>query len=313
MTELLQRLLPILLLICLGIVGRETKLLNEEVVRGLKNIIVKIALPAILFTSFGQMDLEVNYLLLFLLIFLYCVVLYLLGEGLQKLLPKTFNRSYTGGYFTGFEFGMIGVGLFGAIWGMDQLPVIMLIGFGHELFIWFVYVPLISLKSKNSFSLGQTIKDFLKTPTIIAIILGVIFNVLKVYDGFGQTLIGGSIYATLGFLTPLTSPIILIVIGFSMTFKHLNIKEAVVYIGARWVAVLSLGIPLLLVIQGLIPNLNPLFPQAFFAFILLPAPYILPLFIEDVDQAEFYSQLLVYSTVTSFIGYILLLWLSLNG
>lgn len=313
MSELLQRLLPILLLICIGIIGRETKLLDKNIVHGLKNIIVKIALPAILFTSFGQMSLEVSYLLLFLLIFIYCVLLYVIGELLQKLLPKIFSKSYTGGYFTGFEFGMIGVGLFGAIWGMDKLPVIMLIGFGHELFIWFVYVPLISLKGETKFELKQTIKDFLKTPTILGIILGVVFNVFGLYELVGDTLIGASIYTTLDFLMPLTSPLILLVIGYSMSFKHLDIKEAFVYILSRWLIVLGIGIPLLLLLLKLIPSVDPLFVQAFFAFILLPAPYILPLFIEDGRESEFFSQLLVYSTVTSFIAYIILLWISISG
>ncbi len=313
MTELLQRLLPILLLICIGIIGRETKLLDKNIVHGLKNIIVKIALPAILFTSFGQMSLEVSYLLLFLLIFIYCVVLYVIGELLQKWLPKVFSKSYTGGYFTGFEFGMIGVGLFGAIWGMDKLPIIMLIGFGHELFIWFVYVPLISLKGETKFKLKETIKDFLKTPTILGIILGVVFNVFGLYELVGETLIGASIYTTLDFLMPLTSPLILLVIGYSMSFKHLDIKEAFVYILSRWLIVLGIGIPLLLLLLKLIPSVDPLFVQAFFAFILLPAPYILPLFIEDGRESEFFSQLLVYSTVTSFIAYIILLWISISG
>ncbi len=312
MTELLQRLLPIILLIGLGIAGREMKLLDKGIVHGLKNIIVKMALPAILFTSFGQMNLEVTYLVLFLLIFVYCAILYTVGELLHKVLPNLFRKAYTGGYFTGFEFGMIGVGLFGALWGMDKLPIIMLIGFGHELFIWFVYVPLISIKGSGEFRFVQTLKDFLKTPTILAIILGVAFNLFGIYDGFGNTLIGASIYTTLGFLTPLTSPLILLVIGYSMTFKHLNVKEALLYIGTRWVVVLGLGVPLLFVVLALIPDLDPLFPQAFFAFILLPAPYILPLFIEDPEESEFFSQLLVYSTVTSFVGYILLLWVTLN-
>jgi hypothetical protein len=228
-------------------------------------------------------------------------------------MPKIFSKAYSGGYFTGFEFGMIGVGLFGAIWGMDKLPVIMLVGFGHELFIWFVYVPLISVKGKGHFDFIHTIKEFIKTPTIMGIILGIIFNVLGIYEGFGETLIGSSIYTTLNFLAPLTSPLILMVIGYSMTFKHLDWKEAGIYIVSRWLVVLGLGVPLLYVILAIIPEIDPLFVQAFFAFILLPAPYILPLFIKEEKEAAFFSQLLVYSTLTSFLGYIVLLWITINS
>lgn len=307
MTGLLERLLPILILILIGMAIRKTKLLSEETIGGLKKIIVNITLPAVLFHSFSTMDLEVSYLLLFVLIFLFCCALYLLGELAVKVMPKVFSKRFTGGYFTGFEFGMIGVGLFGALWGTENLPVIMLIGFGHELFIWFFYVPLITLKSEGNFDLVSTVKDFLRTPTILAIITGVVFNLTGMYEPFGKTLIGSSIYVTVDFLIPLTSPLILIVIGYAMSIGKVAVKEALTYIVVRWVLVLGIGIPLLVLIQNLVTPLDPLFPQAYFAFMLLPAPYILPLFIGDREESDFFSQLLVYSTMTSFVGYILLL------
>jgi len=206
---------------------------------------------------------------------------------------------------------MIGVGLFGAIWGIENLAVIMLIGFGHELFIWFLYVPLVTMKNEGQIQIGQTIKAFLKTPTIIGILLGVLFNIAGIYTLVGSSLIGGALYGTFDFLAPLTSPLILMIIGYSLSFKKLDYKEAAVYILSRWVFVLGLGLPLLWIIHTLIPGLDPLFTTAYVAFILLPAPYILPLFIGDREESDFFSQLLVYSTVTSFVGYIVLMAVSL--
>lgn len=311
MIELLERLLPILFLIFLGMVIKKINLLSDEVIAGLKTMIVKIALPVILFSSFATMKLEVSYLLLFLIIFIYCCLLYVLGELFSMLLPRVFRRNFTGGYFTGFEFGMIGVGLFGAIWGVDQLPVIMLIAFGHILFIWFFYVPLITHKSEGSFNLKTTLMGFLKTPTIIGIGMGLIFNLTGIYDGFGQTLLGSSIYITIGFIAPITSPLVLMVIGYAMNFDKVDMGEVWTYIIARWVLVLAIGVPMLALIKALVQPLDPIFDQAYYAFILLPAPYILPLFIKDQSESDFFSQLLVYSTLTSLIGYNILLWMSL--
>jgi hypothetical protein len=66
----------------------------------------------------------------------------------------------------------------------------------------------------------------------------------------------------------------------------------------------------LFTIIRLIPDLDELFIQAFYAFILLPAPYILPLYIQKREEVDFFTQLLVYSTVTSFVGYGILVGLS---
>ena len=256
------------------------------------------------------MTLQVSYILLFALIFIYCCLLYGIGVGLHKFFPRVFSRFFTKGYMTGFEFGMIGVGLFGAIWGIDKLPVIMLIGFGHELFIWFFYVLFISKSKEDSLNLLGSIKQFLKMPTIIAIVLGIAVNISGIRPLMNENVIGLSLLSVIGFLKPLTSPLILIVIGYTMVFKHTNIRETAVYIISRMILVLGLGTLVVFAVKNLIPGIDALFIQAFYAFILLPAPYILPLYIKDEEEAAFFTQLLVYTTVITFIGYGVLLYVS---
>lgn len=131
MEELVRKLLPIFILLLIGFLLNKTKLLTDSVIDGLKNIIIKVALPAVLFDAFASMTLQVSYLLIFIVMFIFCILLYGIGSMLNRYFPNTFSQYYTKGYMTGFEFGMIGVGLFGAIWGVEKLPVIMLVGFGH--------------------------------------------------------------------------------------------------------------------------------------------------------------------------------------
>jgi len=311
MEELLRRFLPIFLLMAIGFAAKQKKLFSDTVIEGLKSLIIKIALPAVLFDAFSTMTLQVSYLWLFLIVFLYCGLLYVLGNGLHRLFPRTFDRGYTKGYMTGFEFGMIGVGLFGAIWGMDKLPVIILIAFGHELFIWFFYVPLISRSADGSFRFRETAGQLLKMPTIIAIILGVAVNLTGVRHWIEGNVVGQSIFAVIDFLKPVVSPLILIVIGYTMVFRRTDLKKTAAYILSRIGLVLGLGFAALKAVTGLLPALDTaVFTQAFFAFILLPAPYILPLYIRDRGEADFFTQLLVYSTVVSLAGYGILIALS---
>jgi len=312
MQLLLAKILPILILILLGMAIRKIKLISDETVEGLKQLIIKVALPGVLFTAFATMKLEIAYILLFVLVFVFCFLLYGLGEIGHRFFPALFPSRYTSGFLTGFEFGMIGVGLFAAIWGLDKLPVIMLVGFGHELFIWFVYMPLISDKGTEKEKLSDVIKSFVKNPPIIGIAIGIVFNLLNLYKIVGDTVFGGSIYSTIAFLTPLTSPLILIVIGYSMTFGAVKIKEALVYIFTRWILVFSIGSFLLWIISSFIYGLDPLFTIAFYAFIILPPPYLLPLLMDEKSEGEYFSQLLVYSTVISFIGYVILYGVSIS-
>jgi len=311
MQELLRRFLPIFLLMAIGFFTKRTKLFPDRFIEGLKSLIINIALPAVLFDAFSTMALQASYLLLFLLVFVYLSLLYACGAGLRRLFPNTFGMRHTSGYMTGFEFGMIGVGLFGAIWGMENLPVIILIAFGHELFIWFFYVPLISRSADKAFRFKETLGQLLRMPTIIAIILGVLVNLTGIRPLIAGNVIGQSVFAVIEFLKPVVSPLILIVIGYTMVFHRTDTGRTVSYILARIALVLGLGILTLLAATRLIPGLGtPLFVQAFFAFILLPAPYILPLYIRDRRESDFFTQLLVYSTAVSLVGYGILIGLS---
>ena len=115
--------------------------------------------------------------------------------------------------------------------------------------------------------------------------------------------IGQSLLAVIEFLKPLTSPLILIVIGYTMVFGRTHFRETVIFIFTRMVLVLGIGTLILFIIKYFIHDLDPLFTTAFYAFILLPAPYILPLYIKDEKEAAFFTQLLVYSTLVSFVAY----------
>jgi hypothetical protein len=152
---------------------------------------------------------------------------------------------------------------------------------------------------------------FLRTPTILAILLGIVANLTGLRAVMDNAVIGQSLLTAIGFLKPLTSPLILIVIGYTMVFHRTHLRETAAYIVTRTLLVLGLGALTLFVIQSLVPGLDPLFTAAFFAFILLPAPYILPLYIKDEAEAGFITQLLVYSTVVSLVGHVVLLGLSL--
>lgn len=308
MQLLLERLLPIFLIILAGILLRKTGILEQNAANGLKSIILKLGLPAVLFSSFAQTKMEQTYIIIFVVVFIMCIMLYGVGHLLGKVYPRTFDSS-TDAYFTGFEFGMVGIGLFTALWGVEKLPVILLIGFGHELFIWFVYVPLLEYKKTGKISIYRTIVTFLRSPIIIAILGGMLVNLLGLYPIIQGNLAGRGFLNALSMVAPIVSPLILVVIGHAMTFKAIPIKRAFFYVLGRWFNVTIIGGVALLLLLFLVPNRDPLFVKAFIAFLLLPPPYILPLFFkqEDVAKQSFYSELLIYHTLTSFAGFIVLM------
>ena len=301
MELVISKLLPLVILLFIGGFLQKSKHITPDIINGLKFIILKIALPAVLFFAFSHVKLELNYTLLFILIFLYCCVLFAIGY----LFKKKIHYQYLAEYFTGFEFGMLGVALFTSIWGMENLPIIALIALGHELFIWFVYAPLLEYKNAHKITFLQSFTSFLKSPIIIAIILGILVNLFGIFDTIESTLVGKSIFEALTKLSAITIPLILMVVGYSIRIRETKLLESFKLIAIRFATVMLVGTGLYYVITLLIGNIDPIFFKAFFAFILLPPPYILPIMMKkDSTEILFFSNTIILYTLWSFICFI---------
>ena len=180
--QILNQALPILLLISLGYWTRHKDFLNETTIEGLRKIVVILALPAVLFISFLNVELQPSYFFIFGFTFLLCILLFLLGQLLKRQL--SIQYSYFPYLTTGFEYGMLGVSLFGAAYGMEKIGYIAVVDLGHEIFIWFVFLPLLLIKRDGVQNPKDVVKSFLSAPVVIAILAGISFNVMDSKIGF---------------------------------------------------------------------------------------------------------------------------------
>jgi len=110
--EIINQVLPILLLISLGLWIRRSKLLAKKTVDDLRKLVVNIALPAVLFISFLNIELQGTYFFIFIFTFSLCIVLYFLGVLLKR--QNKIKYTYFPYLMTGFEYGMLAISLFGA-------------------------------------------------------------------------------------------------------------------------------------------------------------------------------------------------------
>jgi predicted permease len=297
--EIINRVSPILLLLLLGYATRRTGFLTDELVAGLRKIVVNLALPAVLFLSFTVVELQASFLILSLVIFLLCVVLYGIGKWLQPRVAA--DHEYFPFLMTGFEFGMLGTSLFGSAYGIGNLGYIAVIGLGHEIFIWFVFLPLLLMKRDAVNKPGELLGSFFKSPVIIAILLGIGLNLAGLGESLADGAMTGGIITTLEYLANLTVPLILLTVGYGIKLNRTGIGSAVRVVAIR----LAILIPLALVLnQVLISGLLQLgkpYQVAFFTLLILPPPFIIPLFMrKDMPDEERYvnNVLMLYTLAT---------------
>jgi predicted permease len=272
-------------------------------VQGFKGIIVKLILPFVLFSSFSHTELSTTTWLIALVSFVINFLLFFYGQICSKGLKKQLLYPNTEFFMTGFEFGMLGVGLLGAIWGVEVLPLVMPVALGHEMFIWFYYIPRLNHENGEKTNAKEFVKQFFTTPTVDGILLGLLVNIAGLTAMFEATLVGEVIYGMIGFLTPVAGPLILIYIGYNLKFKGLQVKETIIYSVLRWIGVGVAMFAGIVIFRLIDPNLSPLFYAGFVGFLLLPPPFIIPLVIKEEKTRAFYTQLLLINTLVSFVGY----------
>lgn len=291
--QIINRILPIIVLLIIGRLIRQRKLVEEQSVADFKKIVVNLALPAVLFNSFFRVELQVSYIWFLPLIFGYCLMLYLLGRLLYQLI------NVKGEYFpfliTGFEYGMIGVSLFAAAYGMEQLGSFAIVDFGQEMFIWFLYVALLMQKREGKSEPKELIKMFATSPVILAIFAGILLNLLGLPDIMEDLPGAGGILAAVNLLGSLTVPLILIVVGYGIKID----LEELAY-SARVILIrLAVNIPAALLINrfivGGLMGLGAGFQAGVFTLLILPPPFILTLYMKQSLKEELHR---VDSTLT---------------
>jgi predicted permease len=286
-------------------------MVKESGIKTLKMLIVTVFLPSSLFFAFLGADLDSKYLILPAIVILLCFLLYLAGTLLKKL--KLLDSIYSSEYFTGFEFGMVGIALFSGIFGAAALPVISLIGLGHEFFIWFIYLPLLkSHSAEYRTNFLEILISFIKSPIIIAILSAIIMNKAGIGPVLLDNFITGGILTAVNWFSRVTVSVVLIVLGCSLNFKHLKIAESLKYIFLRYAFVALTAIPAFFLVTRLIPNLPPLFMYAWITFFILPPPYIIPIYVPESHKKEnnFLSNTIMLYTLTSLTVYIAFLFLN---
>jgi len=309
--QIINRVLPILLLLLLGIWIRHKNFLFDKTIDELRKVVVNIALPAVLFISFLNIELKSAYFVIFMVMFLLCVALFFLGNILRKVFKIRY--SYFPYLITGFEYGMLAVSLFGAAYGLDKIGYIAVADLGHEIFIWFVFLPLLLVKRDGVQKPKEIIRTFMSTPVVIAILASLFLNVIGASRLLYELPITGGVMATLTFLSNLTVPLILIIVGYGVKINREGLKEALL------VAVIRLGImiPLVLILNTyLIRNylqLDRFFEIAMFTLLIMPPPFIVPLYTSeqlDGEEKSYINNVLTIHTIISV--FIFLVYFILN-
>ena len=291
--RVIETALPVLAALLLGMFCREKKFLTREGIDMLKKVAVNLTLPFVLLNAFATAEYSGPALIQPLLIFVLCIAALGIGMVLCKVLklPGTLPAYLA----TGFEAGMLGYALFVLLFPGEGTAQFAILDLGQVLFCFTVYKALLSGKG----NLKAVLKDIFISPIIWAIAAGVIIGATGLYRAMGNWGVAGILDSLTSFLSAPTGVLILLTIGYDLILKEIKWLEMSRYIILRLVTVA--------ILIGIILAVNRLFlggmihEGAAILLMILPPPYVLPIFANDPTQRTTISSALSALTLVSLI------------
>lgn len=287
----IQTALPVFLALGLGMLCRSRNFLSREGVDALKKVVINLTLPFVLLNAFATAEYSVSALILPALMFGICCLA--LGLGFLAVRIFKIKGKLTAFLASGFEAGMLGYALFVLLFPNVSVSKFALPDIGQTLFVFTLYKILLSGK-RDFKAIG---KDMATTPILWAVAAGVLIGATGLYGKLVDWGVSGVLNACTDFLSAPTGMIILLTVGYDLVLREIPWKKTAGVIAMRLgIMVICLGVAVglnRLVLGGV------LFEGAMVLMLILPPPYVIPVFADEpAERVQISSALSALTLVT---------------
>lgn len=275
LVAVLKTALPVFLALAMGMLCRKKKFLSRDGVDALKKVIINLTLPFALFSSFATAEYTLDSLIVPVIIFVICTIM--LGLGFLVIRISRMQSKLAPFLASGFEAGMLGIPLFGLLFPgkASQFAILIL---GQEIFVFTLYKMLLTGKTSPK----AIIKDFVTSPTLIAVVLGLIVGATGLFDLLGKWGVAEIVTSVTDFLSAPTAMIILLTVGYDLVLKEIPWKKTIGMLGMRIGIAGAMLCLLILLNRTLLKGM--IFEGAAVLLFMLPPPYVIPVFADEPSE-----------------------------
>ena len=298
--SVLKMVLPVFITFLLGYFAKEKQIIKIGGLEGLKTLVSHFTLPAVLCYAFATANYSQTIVFIGLTVFISCVLGLIIGFALKKF-AKPYPR-YFPFLLTNFEGGMLGYSLFGLLYP-NAISNFAMFDVGQTLCAFTVFITTLKAVNGEKPTLGGVLKGMISNQIFIAIMIGLISGICGIGAWLQGDKVGQIIQESIQFIAAPTSMIILFIVGYELNF----VKELIVpVLKTVMFRILVMG-TLLIISNAVIFTFVPYDKSIFVAMLLaysLPAPYIIPLFSETIEDKAYISTTLSIQTLLGILFFI---------
>jgi malate permease and related proteins len=284
MDQAASGILKIVIFLFLGVLFRKKAVLNQQSIEGLKKIILYLAIPAILFLSFSRLDFNLSFLpvtaavfSINFIMFWFGVLIYKLSGSKHRLLPLSLST---------MNFALLGIPLYEAVYGIENLHHYTVFGVGNEIFIWFVFYFMFRWFLSTEHAESSEWKSFFKTPVIWGIILGCMAGLFKIDITTSENFIVSAISDVIVTASKLTTPLILVFVGFNISLSSKYTLKSLKYVLLRLTSIYALGYLIKFTVIDRFFDPSMMGNAAYFLLLSLPPVFSLPILADEYLESD---------------------------
>ncbi len=294
-------MLPVVLMLAMGFIFKTTGFISEHGIDDIKKYITTIALPVTIFHAMGIARLNSDTAYIVVAMFLVLTIAMLVGFLLRRFIPEPYSN-YLPFLITVFEGGMFAYPLYQNLCGEDKLVYVVIVDIAGCIFGFGFYYGILALvdqKTKFSFkSLGMTA---VKSPTFLAVVLGLLCNVSGLMNILLESPVGSTYVAIKDIIVAPLTAMILICVGYTLRIDRELIVVCLKTIIIRVLTMVLLGFAVIKLLK-ITPD-NRYMLAAFLVYFVCTPTFSLAGFVRNKDAAQYCSMTTSMYVFITIIGY----------
>ena len=294
--DIFRIILPIVFCIGLGMFLKTRNLFDSKGLAGIKSFVLDYLMPINLGFATASIKLSADVAVIPVLGFLMSAMSLVIGIILRRITRQK-NR-YMEILCTTYENGLLGIALFPLLYPQLSLAYDVALDIGFSFFFFLIWVPFMHGQLTEGGSLLSKLKNVFSSRLLQGVFVGLILNLLGVSGWVFSTEFGSILKDIVAMPLSVITPLILVVVGYEISFSRKYIKEVALTALFRMIAtgVSCVVCILLLKLVGVTDR------AATYTLILasiLPSPFASSVFAGDPDNTDFINmQVSTYLAVT---------------
>ncbi|MBR1408377.1 MAG: hypothetical protein IJ573_05725 [Clostridia bacterium] len=289
----LEVVLPVVAMVLTGYAVRRLGIVSERGIGEIKELLVKICLPAVLFGTFYAMEFTWREAALCFTLSGVTLLAFALGFAAKRMLGV--RKRIAPWLCTTIEGGSIGYALFILLYGKENLYHLALLDAGNALIQWTLVMSMLALSSGEKKTPAETVRSLI-SPINCAIAAGLLCSAAGIGKTVSASAPGRVLEAVLDFAGTPVAALILMTVGYGLSVREVEWKETAKMIAARAVIFAAAGFGVYRIAGALFPE-NPLYRAAALIFFILPPTYAYPVYVKDKEESAFLSGYLAAYTL----------------